>query len=325
MRSVVGKRFSPIRWLLLDGHRLAVTAALLAFVFGSLLLLGRVRTFEMQRLLTETPAVETLLNTLLRGIILLVSVVVSINSVVLSYDITSAGTQRERIEQSIAFRDDLGRLVDGDESPSDPTVFLTQMLEVIGRRGEALEETVEGTDEEYAREIRGFTEEIDRTAAGVAERIEESNTTAFSVLWLALDFEPGTWMNRLEHLRLSHAEAYPEGTEKRCDELAEALELFATGREYFKTLYYGHEFSRLSLTLLVVGLPAILIDASAILAINAGLLPGVRMLGLPPLMTFVAATFTVSLLPYVVLTSFTLRAATVARRTVAAGPFALSP
>jgi hypothetical protein len=81
--------------------------------------------------------------------------------------------------------------------------------------------------------------------------------------------------------------------------------------------------SQLSRTLLVVSLPAILATASTILAINAQLLPDVWLLGMPPLLSFVATTFAIALVPYLVLTAYTLRLATVANQTAAGGPFSL--
>ena len=66
-----------------------------------------------------------------------------------------------------------------------------------------------------------------------------------------------------------------------------------------------------------------LINDSAILAINSQVLPEFRLLGLPPILTFVAAVFTISLAPYTVLTAHVLRLAIVAKKTIAAGPFSL--
>jgi len=83
--------------------------------------------------------------------------------------------------------------------------------------------------------------------------------------------------------------------------------------------------SQLSRGLLVVALPAILVNSSAILAISAQILPDIWLFGLPPLLTFVAVVFTVSLAPFLVLTSYMLRLSTVARRTAATGPFSLNP
>ena len=76
-------------------------------------------------------------------------------------------------------------------------------------------------------------------------------------------------------------------------------------------------------TLLVVSLPSILVTAIAILAINANLLPDIWLFGLPPLLTFVAAMFTVALAPFLTLTAYMLRVATVAQRTAGTGLFSL--
>jgi hypothetical protein len=115
-----------------------------------------------------------------------------------------------------------------------------------------------------------------------------------------------------------------EGFEERLEGLVEALELFTIGKEYFKTLYYSNEVAQLSRTLLVVSLPAILFNAGAILAINAELFPQMGIPGISPLLLFVAITFTISLAPYLILTSYMLRLATVARQTASAGPFSLT-
>lgn len=311
------------RWILLDGHRFAVSAALLTLVFVSLVVMGSVWTFELQRILTETQAIQTILNTLLSGIILLVSIVVSINSIVLSHDITSVSTQEDRIEGVMEYRRELGRLTDEGESPSDPASFLTLMGEVLSDRAQALTQAAEGIDEEIAREIEHYGDAIAETADQLGKSSTGVTGADFGVLWRGLEVSYGTYLDRSRMLKSAYGERLPDPFEDRLNALIEAFELFATGKEYFKTLYYTRETSQLSRTLLVISLPAILLNGASILAINAGLLPQVGLLGLPPLLSFVAATFTVSLAPYVVLTAYMLRLATVARRTAAAGPFTL--
>lgn len=317
-------RIEPVRWVLLEGNRNAVTAALLSFVFASLMMVGSVWTFEMANLLTETPAIQTLLDTLLSGIILLVSIVVSINSIVLSHDITSVGTQENRIEATMEFRHEIGHLTEGGESPTDPAAFLELMGGVIGERAEALAGTVDGIDEEYAEEIREYAAQITETA----ERIDTTLTgnasgAEFGILWMGLDLDYGTYMNRSHRYQTTFGGTLSDDAEERLEALIRAFQLFTTGKEYFKTLYYSQEVSELSRTLLVVSLPAILVNASAILAINAQIMPEFWIFGLPPLLTFVAAVFTISLAPYIILTAYMLRLATVAKRTTAAGPFSL--
>jgi len=72
---------------------------------------------------------------------------------------------------------------------------------------------------------------------------------------------------------MSHETEMSDEYGQKFDELVKAFELFATGKEYFKTLYYSREISQLSQVLLVISLPTILVVASSTLAIEANLLP----------------------------------------------------
>jgi hypothetical protein len=313
-----------VRWVLLEANRNAVAGALLTGVFAALVAMGTIWTFEMQRLLTETPAVQTILNTLLSGIILLVSIVISINSIVLSYDITSIETQEERIEGIMEYRQQIGEMTDREVSPTDPASFLEVMGEVIHDRAEALKEVSDGTDEEVAEEIEEYIGEVTGTVERLGGSFESATGAEFGVLWLGLDVDYGDHLDRSRALKTSYGTDMSESFGDRLDELVQAFELFAIGKEYFKTLYYSNEVAQLSRTLLVVSLPAILFNAGAILAINAELFPQMGIPGISPLLLFVAITFTISLAPYLILTSYMLRLATVARRTASAGPFSLT-
>jgi hypothetical protein len=314
-------RVRLVRWVLLDANRLAVTGALLTFVFTSIILVGEAYTLEMQKLLVETAAVQSILDTFLSGIILLVSIVVSINSIVLSHDITSLQDQENRIGGIAEFRQEVGQLAGADERPTDPGSFLALMAEIIQGQTAALKEVAEAGDEELVEEIEEHTEAITRTA----ERLTDSGGGAeFSVIWLGLEVDYGPHLDRSRSLKKDYASKLSEDVDERIDDLVRSFQLFATGKEYFKTLYYTREVSQLSRTLLVVSLPAILVTVTTILAIDAELLPDFWLLGLPPLLVFVASSFAIALVPFLVLTSYILRLATVARRTASAGPFSLN-
>ncbi len=309
-------RIRLIHWVLLEADRLAVTGALLTVVFLTFMGVATVWTFEMQVVLTETETVQTILNTFLSGMILLVSIVVSINSIILSHDITSIEKQDEQIRGTVNFRQDLGELSEYGESPSDPSSFLRAMSRVINERAQALTAELDGVEKELAEEIR----EHATTVAEAAERLGQVDQTSgaeFAVLWKGIDFGYGPFIERSRSLGAA------QSTSGSFEDLIEALELFAIGKEYFKTLYYTREVSRLSQTLLVVALPAILFNASTILAINGEVFPDLWILGLPPLQTFVAVSFTVSIAPYLVLTSYMLRLSAVSRLTSSGGIFSL--
>jgi hypothetical protein len=317
--------FHPKRWLLLEGNRYSVIVALLLLVFATNLLIGTIWTFEMKQLLTETAAVQTLLNTFLGGIILLVSIVVSISAIVLSYDITALDAQENRIEAAMEFRRDVDRLTDASSSPTDPAAFLETMTRVIKDRTERLAEATEEpeADSEFARTLQEYTEGVMSTVDSLDNSLTDIEHGEFGALWEGLEVDYGPHLNRSDRINLQHRDRFSDEYGTKFDELVEAFEIFATGKEYFKTLYYTREISQLSRVLLLISLPTILIIASATLAIEAHLLPDFWLLGLPPLLTFVSFVITVALAPFLVLTAYMLRIATVAKRTASAGPFTI--
>lgn len=310
-----------VQWVLLGGNRHAVTGALLTMTFVAILAIGTIWPFEMRRLLTETAAVETVLNTFLGGIILLVSIVVSINSIVLSYDIISIGAQEDRLQSTLKFRSQIGHLTDTEHSTMNPSSFLSMMVGVINQRAHELETVTEELDGKDAEEIREHIETILQTIEYIENSIDQTGGGEFSALWLGLSLDIGPLMHRSRVLHRAYADVLSDSGEDRFERLIRAFELITVGRHFFKTLYYKREFSMLSRTLLIVSLPAILGTASTILAINANVLPEIWVLGLSPLLTFVAAAFTVALAPFIILTSYMLRVATVTLRATDTEPF----
>lgn len=315
------RRIHIVRWTLLEANRLAVVGALLTMVFVALMVIGTLWTFEMQSLLEETSTVQSILDTLLNGIILLVSIVVSINAIVLSHEMTSIDREHDRIAGTIDFRERLGSLTETGESPSDPAAFLELMAQQIEERARKLEDEMEGVDGAFADDVRTFVSSISE----MVTRLEDiqSSGAQFGVLWKGMEVDYGPYADRSRALLSSHDTESREQVQTGVDDLVEALELFAVGKEYFKTLYFQQEISRLSQSLLVISLPAIILNATTILAIDAGTLPDVWFFGLPPLQSFVFFAFSASLVPYLLLTSYMLRLSTVARRTSTGGVFSL--
>ncbi len=309
-------RVDLVRWILLDANRLAVTGALLTVVFVTYMGVATVWTFEMQRLLTETSTVQSLLDTFLSGIILLVSIVVSINSIVLSHDIASIENQEDRIRAIVRFREDLSEVSESDENPSNPSAFLSAMSRLIDERAKALTTGLDDVEQSFAEEIEEYAASVSNAAVQLGD-IDGTSGAEFSILWKGIDFDYGSYIDQSRDLNGADA------TAEAFDDLIEAFELFAVGKEYFKTLYYTQEVSKLSQTLLVVALPAILFNASTILAINQEIFPDFQILGIPTLQVFVAVSFTISMAPYLVLTSYMLRLSTVAQGTASGGIFSL--
>lgn len=316
-------RFNLIRWVLLEGSRLAVAGYILAFVYISLLMIGLVGAFDIQLIITETSTIENILFTFMSGIILLVSIVVSINSVVLSQDIGSVQNQADQTRGTRKFRGDIGAMTETGESPSDPRAFLRMMATVITDHAQKLAEDAKGTEGEFADDMKAYTESV----LGSMEHLEELDKTEhgnLDALWTMLEVDYGAFLERSRALRSNHREAVTESWDEQLESLVESIQVFAIGRENFKTLYYFKEVSGLSRTLLIVSLPAILVITMSLFAITTGRFPEFWLFGVSSLQIFVVTIFSIALLPYVVLTSFMLRLSTVGIRTASAGPFSLN-
>ncbi len=310
--------FALKRWFLLEGDRLAVTGALLTFVFATFMSIATVWTFEMQTLLMDTSTIQTILNTFLSGMILLVSIVVSINSIVLSHDMSAVTDQEDRVQGAINFRRDLSELTVPGENPTDPGSFLKVMSRIISTRADALADELEGADKKLVDEIDEYSGLVS-DAADQLGAVDETSGAEFAILWKGLGFDYGSHIEGSRTIISSR-----DTSAERFEDLIDAFELFAIGKEYFKTLYYTKEVSKLSQVLLIIALPAILFNASMIIAVNGQVLPSGLMFGIPLLQPFVAVAFTVSIAPYLVLTAYMLRLSTVARLTASGGIFSLN-
>jgi hypothetical protein len=313
-----------VQWFLLRGKRTHVTGLLLMVVLAALLVLSSVRPVDLYSLVSETTTIQTLFNTLLSGMILLVSVVVSINSIVLSEEITDIEHQRERIDASIQYRGQIEQFIEGDVSPARPAEFLRAILKIIDQHSTALADiAAQSNDETFREEAETFSDEITKEAERAGETLTNARFGTFRVLLAGLNYDYSWQLHVARRFERKYGEDLTDDEKAAIDDLVETLKVFATGREYFKSLYYKREFAHLSTNLLYVSLPAIIVTSYVLLALDANLFPEVYFLTLTPLLAFVSVAYTVALVPYLTLTSYVLRAMTVTLRTLASGPFIL--
>jgi hypothetical protein len=312
------------QWLLLGGKRAHVTAVLLVGVLVVLLAMSVVRPVDMYALLNDTNTIQTLFNTLLSGMILLVSVVVSINSIVLSEEITDIESQRKRIDASIQYRGQIEEFIEGDVSPARPATFLRTILKIIDQQSSTLADIAEESEnEEFRKEAKTFSEEITEEAERAGETLTDARFGTFKILLVGLNYDYSRQLHIARRFDHKYGHCLDDEEQGAIDDLVETLKVFAVGREYFKSLYYKREFARLSSRLLYVSLPAIVVTSYVLLALDANLFPEVAVFTLTPLLVFVSVAYTVALTPYLTLTAYVLRAMTVTLRTLAAGPFIL--
>ena len=310
------------RAVLIESDRLTVTAALSGIVFLVLLGVGIVWPFEMQDLLTETRAVQTLFNTLLSGTILLVSIVVSINSIVISQELGPLRSQYDRIDDTLAFQLEVEEFAAAGISPAEPTEFLEFIIGSLRADASAVADSA-AADPEVRAALDAFSVDVLDRLDLVSETLDRSNARIPRALLAGLEYQYARHIHGARHIEDAFGDELPADERERLDHLIETLKFFAAGREYFKTLYFKQELANLSSWLLYVSLPSIVFTSYVLLAIDANLFPTTTILGVSRLLLYVSVAYTVALVPYVLLTAYVLRTAAVSKRSVAAGAFAL--
>lgn len=307
--------YGPTEWVLLRGNRLAVSGLLLTLVLALLV------TLEIAGItaIREPTPLFYVFSAFIGGNLTLITVVLSINQLVLSRQLEAPGKLQEQLRTTAEFRRRAAETTNGSAMPVLPPDFLHQLLRATREDAETLEETgtVSG-DDSLDAELQGLTTTIVNDITEISALLEESGTGPFHALSTTLNTDFGHRIHRARRMEVRRREDLPEQAQKALDELVTNLELLDVTRKYFKTLFMQKELSYLSRLLLYVGIPAEVTATVVLLtlATGTGSIPA-------PIVApvVVPLAVTVSFAPLAVLFSFVLRIATVTERTVAIAPF----
>jgi len=320
-RHRTGWRAQPKRivdWFLIYGSRRTIGVLFLASVFSTFLLLNWLWPVELQRLLTEETTIQGLLQTLLSGDILLVSIVVSVNALVVSQELTPIGDQHERVIESWNFREESEETI-GDISPATPAEFLRQITASIERDLEDLSTDSGGTEAVTDEEVEPVIESLQAHMQAVQGTLLNAEDGWFEPALFTPALDPSQEIDKVLQLH-ERSDEFSDPTRTSISDILKSLQYFATAREYFKTIYYKQEFSRLSRDLIYTGVPTILLISYLLLAIRGDMFPGTT-LGISNLVLFFSLAYTAALSPFLMLAGYVLRAALIAEKTVSAGGF----
>ena len=311
-------------WLLLSANRWLVTGVLLAGLFVVFVVLGTLDPASLRSAVSNKDPIETLFQALVTAIITGVTLVVTINQLVLSQELGAVGDQRERMRGAMQFRRDVEAVLDRPVSPPDPASFLQAIVERAAAHGDRLLDSIEGnTDDRTREDLQIFVDELRKDAYTLGNELEDAQFGTFAVVNAAIDFDYSVKIYRARRLRSEHANALNDGARAALDDIVETLELFAPAREHFKTLYFQWELINLSRAVLYAAVPALVVTSAMILFVdNVASITGAT-LAVDNLVWTVAGATVVALLPFVLLLSYMLRITTVAKRTLAIGPFVL--
>ena len=309
-------------WLLARANRWLVTAAVLAAVFISMVALGVANPSPLQEAIAASDPIDTLFQAFVGAIITGVTLVVTINQLVLSQELGPLGDQRSRMEGAMAFRSDVEDATAVGVSPNDPGEFLAALVAATGTHADAVADAVQNADPDVRREIEEYVSTLNDEVDSVQDRLADAQFGTFDVVWEALDFTYSDRIYEGRRLRTVYGDDLSAEAQNAIDDLVEILAFFGPAREHFKTLYFQWELINLSRAILYSAIPALVVAAAMIVYFDAQAVPGVT-LGLSNDVLVVSAATTVSVVPFVLLLSWVLRVATVAKLTLAMGPFVL--
>lgn len=309
-------------WVLLEADRWLVTGILLAIVFVTLVTVGYFYPTAESAIRTSD-SVDTLFQALLTATITVVTLVLTLNQLVLSQELGAVNDQRERMEGAMEFRKDVADIIQTQVSPSRPAQFLRALVEVAGTRAKEFSDSVSSSaDEEIRAEVEDLTDSLIGNADRVSNGLDGAKFGEFDVISSALNFNYSWKIYASRRINERYSEKLTDEGTQALEQLIEVLKLFGPAREHFKTLYFQWDIINLSRRVVVASIPALLVSSSMVIFFNDATY-SVVIFHIETLVIVLAAAVTISLVPFFILLSYVMRIATVTKHTLSIGPFIL--
>lgn len=316
IRSEVRKfRSDPYRWFVLLGNRLVVGGILtLAFSLGVAIL-----TYTNVVVVTDAAQLLYLFQALIAGNLTLVTIVLSINQLVLSREFNTPGELEKRIESVIDYRKYVAEIVNEPTVPVTPASFLAVLLDGTQENAQRLNRSIEGSNSDHlVEDVNNLVSEITSYNDHISDVLSRSQDGIFSALAVTLETNYSHQLNEAFRTQAVYEDELSSTDRELLDDLIRGLKQIDIARQYFKSIYMQSELARLSRILLYVGIPAVM-SATLLMLIYAS--TGKPPIGIASLKLIVPLAVIIGFVPLAVLCSFVLRIAMVAQRTVAITPF----
>lgn len=311
--------------LLISVNRWLLVGIVLTVMFCLLVAASQFGLAPLREIAASQNGIRYLFSPFIGAIITGTSIVVTINQLVLSQELGAVGDQRERMQKAIGFQTDVESKLGIGISKPEPAAFLDQLVSGIEDRATRLTEaTTADHDAERSETVAGFVEDVTRNAETVRTDLDGAQFGTFEVMMAALNFNYSWKIYAARRIRHQHGDSLSTEASEALDELLSLLKFFGEAREHFKTLYFQWELINLSRALLYIAVPALAVVGVFLMYVDATTIYGTT-LGVDNLVWLSSAGFALAVAPFVVFIVFILRIATVAKHTLAMGPFILRP
>lgn len=253
-------------------------------------------------------------SALISGNLTLITVVVSINQLLLSQELSTPGKLESQIEGGgrgmIDYRQDVEDAA-GRIAPVEPLDFLQLLIENTRQESQRIGGmSFRNADEDAYMAINDVISDLTSHMDAVDGLLQESSTSSFEVLSVTLT------TNYARQIRHGLEDELSEEVMTSLDNLIARLQQIDIARQYFKSIYFQEELSTLSRRLFYVGIPA---EAVAIVM----LLGMTSSMSAPQawIVTVLPVALSICLLPLTLLFAYIIRIVAVTERTAATIPF----
>ncbi|MUV57938.1 hypothetical protein [Halogeometricum sp. CBA1124] len=310
-------------WILLDANRLVATGVLAGTFFVLLVVTGIALDPPFLSTVADGDVLDTMFSTMASATITGVTLVVTITQVVISQELGPFDDQRARMSGAMDTREYIRELTGLDAAPADPSALLSSLVAAAQvEAANVADATAKIDDEDASEELSSFCDSLSENADVVLDRLHGAQFGTYDLLSAALDFNYGRKVFEVDRLLARHADAIDDPTSAALNDLRDALVMFGPAREHIKTLYFQWALTSLSQLVAYAAVPALLVSLSMLAFVDAATFTG-SIAGVNNVVWVTMLALTVSLLPFLLLLSYVLRIATVAKRTLSIGPFVL--
>ncbi len=308
-------------WLLLAANRLLVTTFLAGVVFAVFVLIGSTDP-AVAVLLEERSVIETIFGTMISALIVGVTLVVAINQLIISQENGPLGDQHERMSNAMTVRGFVSELTE-KPLPAEPSEFARDVIVATESRAETVRRSIDAANEpELESAVDDFLDSVLGNTDHVTRKLDDAEFGTFEVVSAMLDYNYSWKIVQTEQLMDEYSDVLNDDQRTALNDLQQAFVVFGPVREHIKTLYFQWQLINLSRLILYTAVPGIVIATVTLAFVDSTTITGQTML-VENLVWIVGAAFTISLVPFLLLTVYILRIATVAKRTLAIDPLIL--
>lgn len=321
MRERVGGNRLQL-WVLLTANRTLLTGLLTSGLFLTLVVAGALDTTSIRALIREGTHIERLFQSFIMSLITGITLVVTLNQLVLSRELGPLGEQHTRMSGAVDFQQYVEEFTESI-LPPDPASLMQVFMRLVREKGTALQNaTKQNANDDVRDSVALLVERIRTHADEVENELTNAQFGQFEVIPAVLNYNYSRKIYETRQIRSAYKDSLSEAEQAAFDDLIQVLHLFGPAREHFKTLYFRRELVDFSRKMLYTGVPALAISILGLVYIDPNSFVG-STAGIDNLIFILSAAIAIATTPFFILVAYILRLGTIAKRTLAIGPFIL--